>query len=169
MLNRRLWRVDFETTGLEKAEIWKLLVNELHDTIGFAHVDLIPDDRQLLGMGASGDVRWAVRTLALAARRDSNQAVPSSSGPAPLGIHIELADETTFAAFVVYGPYSIKIDVWRNDDRGLLAVQPSTSTRPRPLIEQIDSMSAVLVSLNDNEVDVLTRLSDKGLQVATVG
>ena len=81
-------------------------------------------------------------------------AVPASSGPAPLGMHIELAAPETFNAFEVYGPYSINVDVWRESDRASLAGNPYRTPRPDPLIDQIDGMDALLLSLDETELDV---------------
>ena len=105
-------------------------------------------------MNAPAGVHAAFRMLSRAAHEDRGVAVPASSGPAPLGMHVELAAPDIFSAFEVYGPYSINVDVWRDSDRALLANNPNGSPRPDPLIDQLDSMYALLLSLDETELGV---------------
>lgn len=79
--------------------------------------------------------------------------MPASSSPAPLGMHVELADPTTMAALQVYGPYSINVDIWRDADRRLLGEPSPRHSRPHPAIDQIDSMDALILSLEKTELD----------------
>lgn len=104
-------------------------------------------------MNAPAELHTAFLTLSLAEREYRGVAVPASSGPAPLGMHIELAAPEIFNAFKEYGPYSINVDVWRESDRLLLA-DPNRPPRPDPLIDQLDSMNALLLSLDKTELDV---------------
>ena len=149
-----LWKVNLPKSPLERTSLWASLVREFRDRIGFAHIDLIPDDAQLSAMNASADVHAAFRTLSLAAQEHPEVAVTASSGPPPLGMHIELAAPETFSAFEVYGPYSINVDVWRESDRASLASTTYRTPRPDPLIDQLDSMDALLLSLDGTELDV---------------
>lgn len=146
-----LWKVGLPGSPSERNSLWVSLVGEFRDRIAFTHIDLIPDDAQLSAMNAAAEVHAAFRTLSLAAHEDRWVAVPASSGPAPLGMHIELDARAIFHAFELYGPYSINVDVWRESDRALLAENPSGSPRPDPLIDQLDSMDALLLSLDETE------------------
>jgi hypothetical protein len=136
----------------QKAEIWQSLIYELREAIAFAHVDLIPDEDQLAKMGAPDPVRLAFQTLSLAAKRNSHLAVQASSGPAPLGMHIEVSHTSVVSALAAYGAYSIGVDVWRESDRRLLADPDALTLRPYPLIDQIDSMDALLVCPSEDEL-----------------
>lgn len=148
------WKVNLPNSRSEKSLLWASLVGDLRDRIGFAHVDLIPDDAQLSAMNAADEVHAAFRALSLAAQENRGVAVPASSGPAPLGMHIELAAPDNFKAFEVYGPYSINVDVWRESDRASLSGNGNRTPRPDPLIDQIDSMDALLLSLEETEVTI---------------
>ena len=148
------WNVGLPTSPSERNSLWASLIGEFRDRIGFTHIDLIPDDAQLSAMNAAADVHAAFRTLSRAAHEDRGVAVPASSGPAPLGMHVELAPPDIFSAFEVYGPYSINVDVWRESDRALLADNPNGSPRPDPLIDQLDSMDGLLLSLDEAELVV---------------
>lgn len=150
-MTRRLWSVSLPNTTDERDALWTSLLQELRDRIGFAHVDLIPDESQLSRVGASIEVHAAFRVLSLAASRDSPSATRSSSGPAPLGAHIELHHPGTFRALEVYGPHSINVHVWRESDREYLSEREPTLLRPDPMIDQMDSMEALLLSVDDAE------------------
>jgi hypothetical protein len=148
------WQVGIPDSPSERNSIWASLVREFRDRIGFAHIDLIPDDGQLAAMNATAEVHEAFRALSLAAQQSRRVAVLASSGPGPLGMHIELALPDVFTAFEVYGPYSINIDVWRESDRDVLAYTPDRSPRPDPLIDQLDSMDAIILSLDETELGI---------------
>lgn len=155
------WTVSLPTSPSERNSLWASLIGEFRDRIGFAHIDLIPDDVQLSAMNASADVHAAFRTLSLAADEARGVALPASSGPAPLGMHVELDAREVFSAFEVYGPYSINVDVWRVSDRALLADNPNGSPRPDPFIDQLDSMDALLLSLDETELGVANAWATK--------
>lgn len=149
-----LWKVDLPTQLSERNSLWAGLVREFRGRIGFTHIDLIPDEAQLSSMNAPPEVHAAFRALSVGAQDDIALGVPASSGPAPLGMHIELAAPDVFNAFEVYGPYSINVDVWRESDRSMLAENTNRPMRPDPLIDQLDSMEALILSLDESELGV---------------
>ena len=146
--NRTAYRIGDDRSPLDLvAAVFAEVASLLRSSLGFAHVDLIPDRSRLVALKVDQSIIDAFDGLRLAVERDRARALPATSGPDPLGLHVEVHEGSSFHDLVRYGPYSIGVHLYFEEDRAAVLRSPVSKVRPEPAIEMDDSAQLMVVTL----------------------